>query len=713
MDNIRGENGFFINTEVFREEANHFKKYGYYCADPENSPAWYDYWLEQKKRCLNGYESAGSRISGDFYHYLNFCPIKKVDITSIVGKRAKKVIDFPDFWDGDYNYFWIREIARNGILDVFDIPIEEQENILALHPDIRNETLKFYYDKLQLIYKPVIEDLIGGKDLIVGKARRRGFSYKNSSIGAKNYFHKPKSYTMYMAYEKKYLYPGQKTIFGKTLDYINFINANTAWTQPSDVIDRQNHIKASYIEYLNGKAVEKGFKSEIEAISFKDNPDAGRGADSEDIFGEEVGAWGIPGGLKNTLAAMRSSSEAGSLKTGLITLFGTSGAMEDGSIDFADLFDRPQANNFMAFYDQWGDYKEKIEGVFFPKNLNTEGFYDPQGNSDLAGAKAAELKTRLELIKNGATSTEIRKRMQEESLTSSEAFSLIAQNDFPIVELEARRKVLMATGDHKKKGIPVKMYYADGELKVEPILDGSVEPIMSFRNIPFNLEGCPVIYFPPVLDAPRGLYKIGYDPYRQDQGTSLAGIIVYMTKYIGFYKHNIVVAEYVGRKSNPEDVDRIAEMLADYYNTTIMYENEVPSVKNYFRRIKRLSLLSMQPDAVISKNIKNSKVARVYGCHMVDPLKDAGERYVKEWLTSVMDYDEFGNKITAIDNIYSLRLIEELLVYYRKGNFDLISALFMCLFQVQEEILGKEHGAEKENKKIKELMEQWQEMSNN
>ena len=136
-----------------------------------------------------------------------------------------------------------------------------------------------------------------------------------------------------------------------------------------------------------------------------------------------------------------------------------------------------------------------------------------------------------------------------------------------------------------------------------------------------------------------------------------------------------------------------------------MYENEVTGVKNYFRRIKRLGLLALQPDSVISKNVKHSKVARVYGCHMNVQLKDAGERYVKSWLLTVLDYDENGNPIRVIDRIYSIRLLEELISYNRKGNFDLVSSLFMCMFQVQEEILGKEYNEKKENTNVKMLLE--------
>lgn len=40
---------------------------------------------------------------------------------------------------------------------------------------------------------------------------------------------------------------------------MNFINENTAWNTPSDVINKpaSGHIKASYIEHINGIAIER------------------------------------------------------------------------------------------------------------------------------------------------------------------------------------------------------------------------------------------------------------------------------------------------------------------------------------------------------------------------------------------------------------------------------------------------------------------------
>ena len=707
MSIIRDNSGKWLDTSVFRKAGETFMKNGYYCPDPYGSPAWYEFWKEERRRCLKGYEVDGHKITGNYYFYLNYCPIQKVDILNATGRRANKIKGFPDFWDGDYNYFWIRDIARDGILEALHVPKEEQYRINALPDEERFPILREYYDTLGLFFDPLPDQLDGGLDLILGKARRRGFSFKNASVAVCNFFHRPHSYTMLIAYEKKYLFPGKKTIFGKCKEYINFVNEHTAWKMPSDYINTQQHIRASYKETKDGVDIEKGFMSEIEAISFKDNPDAGRGADAYDIIGEEVGAWGTPGGLKNTIAAMRSSSEAGIFKTGMMTMFGTSGDMEGGTVDFSDLFRRPKANGFMSFKDRWGKFKEKVEGFFFPKHMNTEGFYDENGNSDMEAAKQAELLTRKTLIDNGATSTEIQKRMQEEPLDSAEAFALVAANTFPVVELQAQLDKVIAMNLQAIKGTPVKLHYVDGKITATPILDGSAKPITSFKDIPLDIQGCPIIYeFP--ADPPAGLYKIGYDPIRQEHGTSLAGIIVYKGTQVGSYTHDIPVAEYVGRYDDPDDIDRVAEMFADLFNTKVMYENEVTGVKNYFRRIKRLSLLALQPDTVISKNIKKSKVARVYGCHMNEQLKDAGERYVKSWLLTVLDYDENDNPVRVIDRIYSIRLLEELISYFRKGNFDLVSALFMCMFQVQEEVLGKEYGEEEEtpkSRKYRQLME--------
>ena len=707
---IRNPQGIWINTSVFREAGNYFMKHGVYTHEPWGSPAWYDFWKEERRRCLEGYSVGGAMIPGEYYKYLNYCPIQKSEKGGF--GTATKVKGFPDFWDGDYNYFWIREIARNGVLkNNSNLTEEEKDRIYNLEPRAREKELIKILDSLYLMFKIVpsiekdgvrVENLLGGRDVIVLKSRRKGFSFKNASVGVNNFFHRPTSYTMQMAYDKKYLYP--KGIFSMSMAYINFINDKTAWKAPSDYVRKQDHIRNSYKSYKNGVEVELGFMSEIQAITFKDNPQAGVGKDCYDIIGEEVGAWGTPGGLKETVASMMPSVTDGDYRTGMLTLFGTANDIEKGTVDFADMFENPESYTFLPFYDVWGANDQKKEGFFFPVQLNLIGHYDNQGNSNLKTAIEAEELARKKLEIGGATSTQIMQRKREFPLHSGEALTSIAQNTFPVEELKAQLEKVKSLGWQKTKGTPVKLRYEGSQVIATPILDNSVEPIISYKNLPLNLQGCVMIYEQPVDNAPRGLYKIGYDPIDQEHGTSLAGITVYKGVRFGDATQQVLVAEYIGRYDDPDDIDRTALMLADFYNTQVMHENMVTGVKTYFKRIKRLDALAHQPDAVISKNVKQSKVARVYGCHMNEQLKDAGERYVKIWLLTVLDYDENGDPIRVIDKIYSIRLLEELIAYSRKGNFDLVSSLFMCLFQVQEEVLGKVHGDKKENAKYSQLL---------
>ena len=703
VDSVRNPSGQWVNSQVFREAGNHFMKHNYYVADPWGTPDWLSYWKAERNKSIHGVSLGGARITGEHYNYLNYTPIRKVG--KISGNVADKITGFPDFWDGDYNYFWVRKIARYGVIDML-LDDEEKELVIKMTDKEQALKMKELFESLNLFVKIETDFLGGGFNLIVGKSRRKGYSLKAAAIGSNAYFTKPNKLIIYGAHDKKYLYPNG--IFGMTYNNINFINANTGWAMPSDVIDRlgSGHIKASYIQYKNGIKLEKGFKSEIMALTFKDNPDAARGKDAEEVFFEESGAFGTPGLLKDSYKATEDCVMAGAIKTGMITIFGTSGDMEGGTYDYADMFGRPQAFGLLPFKNVWDENSEDINvGFFHPINLNMEGYYDENGNSDREGAKKVELKIREDLIKHGATSTEIQSRMQEKPLGPGEAFSSVSVNTFPVLELKRQLQIVKAKGWQLSKGTPVNMYYKDGKIVAEPILDGTAKPVTSYYNVPTDRRGCPIIYEQPIANPPVGLYKIGYDPIRQDEGTSLASIIVYKSKHQGTQHYDIIVAEYIGRLETPSDIDRIAEMFADLYGTKIMYENEVTGVKTYFQRIKRLHLLAAQPDRVISKNIKNSKVARIYGCHMNGQLKDAGERYVKEWLLTVLDYDEHGGTITTIDKIYSVRLLEELIAYNRTGNFDAVSALFMCMFQIQEEALGKVYNEKDKHKNAKKLLE--------
>ena len=729
QNKVRDNNDKWINSNVFREEAIKFIKNGTYCNAPIGTPDWFAYWEEQLDRCINGYEVDGHKITGHHYFYLNFTQIQIVeeaddDEESVV---ANKITRNPDFWDGDYDYFWSLEIARNGLFtkhtQVPSTP-EERKQYNALQKELkqlqkelgdnykhsqvyqdtktkRDEISQGVLDRLMLRVKPHLDYVNGGYHMIVGKSRRKGYSYKDGAICANVYNTTRNAQIIIGASEKKFLYP--KGTMGMASDYLNFLNEHTGWAKSRDYVDKQDHKRASYKTTVSGVVLEKGYKSEIFALSFRDNPDAARGKDAKIVLLEEAGAFP---NLKDAYNAIYPALTAGSYLTGQIIIFGTGGDMESGTVDYADMFYNPTAYRMMPFVNIWDENAENtVCGFFHPVIWNMEGFYDSQGNSNIEGATEYEMDRRKQLLENSSSSSLLQKHVQEYPFCPAEAFLTVSTNNFPVVELRNQLNKVLHEKLQLKKGTPVYLERKEGKVVARPDLKNELQPILNYKPKVEDLSGCPIIYEYPVDNAPRGLYKIGYDPYRQDlsQGVSLGAIYVYKSSHKFSYSRNVIVAEYVGRPQEADDVNRIASMLAELYNAEIMHENEVTHVKNYFRRIKRLNQLAVQPDAVISKNVKNSTVARIYGIHMVDILKDAGEKYIKDWLLEVRDHDENGNPILNLETIYSIGLLEELIQYNRKGNFDRVMAFMMCMFQVQEDELGKEY-TEKNNNRVEEVI---------
>lgn len=93
------------DMDYFRPTAIHYQKTGKLCDFKPNGNPNSDYgaWVrEETRRCLEGYvrPSDGEWITGDYYFFLNYCPIQLSKRGK--GKKANRVVDFPFVWDGHY-----------------------------------------------------------------------------------------------------------------------------------------------------------------------------------------------------------------------------------------------------------------------------------------------------------------------------------------------------------------------------------------------------------------------------------------------------------------------------------------------------------------------------------------------------------------------------------------------------------------------------------
>ena len=106
------------NIDYFRPTAIHYQKYGCFTSlRPNANPnSEYGKWIrEEKRRCWEGYvrESDGEWVTGYMYWFLNYSPIMLSKIIKGT-KRANRVEDFPEFWEGIYWRFHYMEQAANG-----------------------------------------------------------------------------------------------------------------------------------------------------------------------------------------------------------------------------------------------------------------------------------------------------------------------------------------------------------------------------------------------------------------------------------------------------------------------------------------------------------------------------------------------------------------------------------------------------------------------
>lgn len=307
-----------FDTDKFRQEAIRFQKTGTYCSHEKGTRRYREYWDKQIEYCLDGIEIDGVSITGYHYFYLNFCRIKQV-IKKPVQVRGKwvekkmKVYDFPRFYDYD----------------------------------------KFYFDSVE-------KAALNGDHFVVLKARRKGYSFKCAAMLCRNFYLIRNSVNYVVAGDKQFLIGDG--ILTKVTDYLNFIDQHTAWGKRRQVSDTIMHRKASYIENVDGKSIEKGYKSEIIGVTIKNDAQKLRGISCNLILFEEAGKNPE---LLEAFAVVESSMSQGVDTYGQAVLFGTGGCVcagtkvWDNNGSLYNIEELPQRNGILGF-QEGGISKEDI-----------------------------------------------------------------------------------------------------------------------------------------------------------------------------------------------------------------------------------------------------------------------------------------------------------------------------------------------------------------
>ena len=628
-----------VNTEYFLETRKHFQEYGTYTRAPKNSYAYREFWLEENKRCMEGYSIGGLSIPGTYYFYLNFSQIPVKDpITN------RKRMGFPLFTDVDLEFFNNVELAR-----------------------------------------------INRKGFIFLKPRRIGASEKNASLVNHEYTFYRDSKCLIGAYQSDL----SENTMRMCLRGLNFLDKETEWRKQRNP-DTMQFVQARYKETIDGVEVWKGYNSSIERLTFKDNPFASIGRTSSIFLIEEAGRF------PNLISSYNISEPCwkdGADMIGIPIIYGTGGDMEGGTADFAEMFYNPSKYNLLAFDNIWdGETNKKQCGWFIPATRMRFGIYDdPFGeHKDLKGIsmvdkdgnsneKVAEIDI-LEFRKakaKGRDPKAIRDATTQYPLSTEEGFLISKGAKFPI-DLQYRLAELESKEIYKNAEYIGRLVAEDGKIVWKN--DPSVKPINSFPLADGeSKEGGITIYELPYTkdgEVPSNMYIAGIDPYDFDTATysdSLGSTMVYnrVTQRI--------VAEYTARPDLANDYYENVRRLLIFYNAVAMYENDKKGLFTYFDNKHCTYLLADSPK-IVKDIIKDSRVSRGKGTHANVQLKLYAIEAWKHYLLSPAVDSETTEDLN-LHRLRSIPFIKEMLLYNEEGNFDRVDAA--CMLAIYMEELGK------------------------
>ena len=664
----------FVNTSLFTEAATHFKKYGYYI-DPriKGTKEYNDHWDREEDRLRNGMTVPGKlvpgqrgefkiqdvHITGTHYGFLNYARImRKEDPTDakakgLVGqKKIRKILEFPRFLDGQYHYFQAKQYA---------------------------------------------EEI--GKNVIVAKARRKGFSYMEGWDSVSTINLMPHITVLVGAYDYKYITLGDQ-MMGMAKKYLDFLELHTDFNR-GYLKESLDHIKLGYKKSDEGNK-EFGYLSQIIAISFMNNPDAAVGKDAYKIKLEECGKFP---NLSKALDVTLSTVEDGDSQTGYITMFGTGGTDDANWADFEKIFFDPDKRNCLAFDNIWDDgMKGNSVGFFYPQESGYEPFIDEHGNSDIKGARHAILSKREKQKNASSDGLEYLKYVSQRAMTPKEAFASGGENIFPSAELSDQLNRVLHDKDFKYLHRAGQLIYNDkGKIYFKSndqlITQGVIthDPILNFPlTDKQDVVGCYVEWVSAFRDKatgeiPKGLYRIWHDPYAHDKDSkeikikdSLGVSYVYeRVNNMSYGKGDKLVACYVGRPSTVDMYNENLLKLTEYWNAEVMFENDRGDVKGFFGRKKKSHLLADEPDLEWEASLKG-KSKRGKGISMNEKRKAKAAIYLRDWLLTPVSTDDFGNVKLNLHYIYDPALLQELLKWNLKGNFDRVSSMLVGMFDMYE-----------------------------
>lgn len=547
---INKTQGLDFNPNWFREDALAKTSTGKYSGLSPGTKSHWDFWKERLKRCVEGYEVNGYRLTGDNYFWLNYYRLK----TSTEGKKAGagRSMSFPMFLVFQYEYFHYVEICE-----------------------------------------------ILGKDVGLLKARALGFSEMGACLCVRPYITTPNYRVVATAFSEKHLQP----LLSKIWSQLDFLNAETegAFKRVRMVINKATYKRASK---KNTDGDESGHMAEIEGIVV-DSPEKMRGDRTERLFMEESGSNKVF--TKSYLQAEALITVLGGDRVGTRFAWGTGGDAGVAIEGIKDMVSKPDVYNVLKFkHNYTPDGRDVYTAMFIPAFRNVAKYVDERGWCDPDKAKEfydAERRKKAEDPKA------LLIYKAEYCYTIDEALIQQGDNLFPREELAEQSAQIEI---YKTTPVPRKGYLSwvrdDNDrptgVKWKDDASGKIEIIEHPLMAP-NGEEYRNLYIAGIDSIDIGTA----DSTGTDKKPSQFCIVI--KKRVLGMQDPVYVAMYKDRPKDPREAYEIAAKLLTYYGCQAVLESTRTAIITYFRDKKFLHLLMKRPRSTMSDVTKGN--ANMYG----------------------------------------------------------------------------------------------------
>lgn len=443
------------------------------------------------------------------------------------------------------------------------------------------------------------------------------------------------------------------------------------------------------VKSKKGKDLIKGSSAEVRPI-VKENLSVSSGDRFRRIYVEEVG---LVEDIDLFYSYNKDSMRRGTTKVGSSFYLGTSGNLKTIRKP-KKIFDNPQGYDIFGITDLWKNKKRKI-GLFIPAPYRYDKYRNENGFVDLELAYN-QLQDEREVLEEHSDSVAYDKEVMNNPFTPEEMMIPTRNAILPVAECRNQISDLEDYGTFKARAMMGDLVYNPLEpYGIEFIKDlhNKKKPILYYRQDEeeINLEGSFIMYEQPPATIPERMYYVIFDPVSKDgDGSSLNSVLVYkhtFTGQEGSIQDNIV-AEWIGRLPTLNQTYEFVIKVAKFFNATIFPEVNVGGFVDYCKRKNHFAML--ESDAYLLKQEVHGGKAMKRGYYQVGfQMNSKREKFwclqkLRDWLMEVKKTDpSTGIPIArTINQVFSIRALDEIINYNEKDNFDHISSLLGLMFLI-------------------------------